>query len=157
MILESIAGTVLGGLFRLAPEVLNHRDKKDERKAEIERLKLEAQIAQQQGELKMRADFQAGQIGVDLKNMDAMIEAVKGQSVKTGIGWVDAISTTVRPFVTYWLITLYSLAKFAQFSIAAKSGDWQQAVLLCWTENDASMLASVISFWFLDRSLSKRK
>ena len=39
--------------------------------------------------------------------MEAFKEAVAGQGRPSGVKWADALSTSVRPIITYWLIALY--------------------------------------------------
>ena len=168
MILEGIIGTTLGGLFRLAPEALKHFDRKNERGHELEMLKAQMSADAQKAEQNLRAI----DASISVKEVEALVEASKSQApvvpVHTGVPYVDAFvnvvyavgniaNMMVRPTVTYWLVSLYSLAKYALFvSLTESQGqDWATAALAIWGADDMALLCSVMSYWFLDRSLRK--
>ena len=68
----------------------------------------------------------------------------------------DALSSTVRPVITYWFMALYCAAKTAAFAAALSAGaDWGTAVLHAWTEADQALWAGVLNFWFLGRVFDK--
>lgn len=156
--LETLFGTLLGGVFRMAPEVLRWLDRKDERKHELamldkqidaDRLKLEAG--------QKLADTQAEE-RITLADLQAMIEATKAQAVQTGVKWVDALSSLMRPTITFWwVIVLYTGALVAQFLVLVQQGDsGVQAILHLWGPDERAIVASIVAFWFVDRSLRKR-
>lgn len=156
--IETLFGTLLGGVFRMAPEVLKWLDRKDERKHELamldkqidaDRLKLEAG--------QKLADTQAEE-RITLADLQAMIEATKAQAVQTGVKWVDALSSLMRPTITFWwVIVLYTGALVAQFLVLVQQGDsGVQAILHLWGLDERAIVASIVAFWFVDRSLRKR-
>lgn len=156
--IETLFGTLLGGVFRMAPEVLKWLDRKDERKHELamldkqidaDRLKLEAG--------QKLADTQAEE-RITLADLQAMIEATKAQAVQTGVKWVDALSGLMRPTITFWwVIVLYTGALVAQFLVLVQQGDsGVQAILRLWGPDERAIVASIVAFWFVDRSLRKR-
>jgi squalene cyclase len=156
--IETLFGTLLGGVFRMAPEVLKWLDRKDERKHELamldkqidaDRLKLEAG--------QKLADTQAEE-RITLADLQAMIEATKAQAVQTGVRWVDALSSLMRPTITFWwVIVLYTGALVAQFLVLVQQGDsGVQAILHLWGPDERAIVASIVAFWFVDRSLRKR-
>lgn len=168
MIIEGILGTALGGVFRLAPELLKHFDRKNERSHELELLK--AQIAADAA--KAEQNLRAIDASISVAEMQGLVEASKAQQpvipALIGNKWVDALiqlpyavanvaSMLVRPMVTYWLFALYSLAKYALFVSLTQhqSMDWAAAALAIWGADDMALLCSVCSYWFLDRSLRK--
>jgi hypothetical protein len=76
----------------------------------------------------------------------------------TGVRWVDALAGTVRPLITYAFFVLYGLIKFAQYQVVMVTlhlTDWTQALLNVWNLEDQALFATVISFWFGQRLLSK--
>lgn len=82
----------------------------------------------------------------------------------TGIHWVDALSGSVRPMITYAFFTLYVLVKCAQFSILlSPTLPWQnnlsvaQALVSLWTEEDIAIFSAIMAFWFGSRALMKAK
>lgn len=155
--LETLIGTLLGGVFRMLPEVLKWMDRKDERKHELSMF--DKQLAAD----KMRADAQqqALQTQADTimggAELAAMIAATNAQSVKSGVRWVDALSSLMRPLITFWwVIVLYSVALVARFWVLVQAGTSNlDAIVLLWGADEKAIVASIISFWFVDRSLRK--
>lgn len=94
-------------------------------------------------------------------------EAILNDRVRdsiTGIHWVDALSGSVRPMITYAFFTLYVLVKCAQFSILLSPAlPWQnnlsvaQALVSLWTEEDIAIFSAIMAFWFGSRALMKAK
>jgi hypothetical protein len=70
---------------------------------------------------------------------------------------VDAISSTVRPFLTYYFcVLLYGSAKAIQVYVALSTHvPLPQIVPILVTEFDQNVIASILSFWFVDRALRR--
>lgn len=156
--IETLFGTLLGGVFRMAPEVLKWLDRKDERKHELNMLdkQIEADRLKLDASQKL-AETQADE-RITLADLQAMVEATKAQAVQTGIRWVDAISSLMRPTITFWwVIVMYSVALAAQFVVLLDQGaTGVGAILKLWGPDERAIVASIVSFWFVDRSLRKR-
>jgi len=155
--LETLLGSLLGGAFRLVPEVLKVIERKDERKHELAMLdknieadKLHAQSAQLLAETEASRSIAAGEL-------QAMIEGVKAQAAPTGISWVDACNSIMRPLITfYWCIVLYTAVLACKYVVLVQGGASNtQAVLGLFGEAELGIVSSIIAFWFVDRSLRK--
>ena len=150
--IETLLGGLLGGAFRLAPEILKWLDRNGERSHELsmqdKALEFEKlRGAQRMGEIGASADA-AWNTGA----IEALRDAVRTQGEKTGVAWADALSSSVRPMITYWFMALYCVAKTAAFVAAVTAGaDWGAAILHAWTEADQALWAGVLNFWFLGR------
>jgi len=150
--IETLLGGLLGGAFRLAPEILKWMDRNGERSHELsmqdKALEFEKlRGAQRMGEIGASADA-AWNTGA----IEALRDAVRTQGEKTGVAWADALSSSVRPVITYWFMALYCAAKTAAFVAAVTAGaGWSTAVLHAWTEADQALWAGVLNFWFLGR------
>ena len=150
--IETLIGGALGGLLRLAPEALKLLDRHNERKHELalgeQQFKL-AQAAQQSQAYVADVSLMQSQF---VAALDAMKEGIKAQGQQTGIKWIDAVSATVRPAVTYWIFGLYSIAKAAQIKMAmGASIGLAEAVKASWSASDDAMLSAVLTFWFIGR------
>lgn len=159
MIAESLVSLLGGGILRLVPEAMGFFDKKNERKHELSMMdkqmamkKLEAASAVQLAEVQHEA-------AVDTGMVQAMVEALQGQSKQTGIKWVDAVNSIVRPSITFALFGLYALVRVVAIVAAIKSDptQWMAILKLSWTVDDMDLLSAVIGFWFANRSLMKGK
>ncbi len=150
--IETLLGGLLGGAFRLAPEILKWLDRKGERGHELamqdKALEFEKlRGAQRMGEIGAAADgaWNTGAI-------EALKEAVAAQGQRSGIGWADALSASVRPVITYWFMALYCAAKTASFAAGVGAGaGWGDAILHAWADADRALWAGVLNFWFLGR------
>ena len=90
--------------------------------------------------------------------IEALRDAVRTQGEKTSVRWADALSSSVRPVITYWFMALYCAAKVAAFVGAVNGGaGWGASVLLAWTEADQALWAGVLNFWFLGRVFDKAR
>ena len=150
--IETLLGGLLGGAFRLAPEILKWLDRNGERSHELsmqdKALEFEKiRGAQRMGEIGASADA-AWNTG----SIEALKEAVAAQGRPSGVKWADALSISVRPVITYWFMALYCAAKTAVFVAAITDGTgWGTAILHAWTEADQALWAGVLNFWFLGR------
>lgn len=148
---------ILGGIFRLLPSGIDLLHKKQENAQELALLDKQIALADKQGANKLAEINAQSTASASSDEARAMLEALKGQSAPTGIAWVDAVNSTVRPFLTYYhCVLIYSLYKAALFVIALKGGiTWDKAVVELYTEFDRSLVGSMMSFWFVDRALRK--
>ena len=153
---ETLFGGLLGGLFRLAPEVLKWLDKKDERSHELSMLDKEMAFAQIKAEQAMHTvDAQ-----VDMSQFDAIGKALEGQEkMATAAGkFVAGISALVRPLVTYWVVALWTGVKIASMTLAYQTGgDWKEMLITNWGPDDMAILSMILVFWFVGRGIEKTK
>lgn len=145
-----------GGLMRLLPEVFALFKQRGDNQHEL--ALLDKQIALEQTRSAMRQDEirTQGEADMNLAEMNALTEALKGQMQLTNIRWVDGLNFLVRPACTYYLLTLYGLAKAAMYQVAIAHGvsGWE-AILKIYDEEDRAILSGVLAFWFVGRSIEK--
>ena len=150
--IETLLGGLLGGAFRLAPEVLKWLDRSGERKHELAMQDKALEFEKLRGAQRM-AEIGATVDGAwNVGALEALKESVLAQGRLTGVKWVDALSSSVRPVLTYLFFALYSAAKAAAFVGALSAGaDWIGAVGQAWSDADQALWAGVLNFWFLGR------
>lgn len=144
----------LGGLLRLAPEIMKGFDRKHERAHELAMMQVEIQIVEKRLEHEMRKVDAA----MTMAEMDAISQAVKeqGQTARAAGKFVAAISALVRPMVTYWFVLMFSAVKIVSMSMAINAGGyWQEVLVNSWTADDMAMLMMILSFWFVGRTLDR--
>ena len=154
--IETLLGSLFGGVFRIVPEVMKLWDAKNEREHELKMLGKEMEFAQIKGEISMR-EQETALIG---KELDAMTEALKeqGETARASGWFISAISAAVRPLVTYWFVALYSVVKLASILMAIDAGaEWKEVLVSSWTEDDMAMLMMVLTFWFVGRVWDRTK
>jgi len=154
-----IFGSVLGGVFRLVPEVFKFFDRIDERKHELAMFDRQCDLEKVRGEIKLQEIGAARDAAVDVGVMDAFKLAIEQQTemAKAAGGKVAALSASVRPVMTYYILALYGIVKTSTMLLAVFSGVPILEVLAkCWTADDMALLCGVVNYWILDRTLMKR-
>lgn len=152
-----IFGIVFGGLLRLAPEVLKWLTRKTDNKHELDLIQANLDADLTRGDLAMRREEAANDHALSLAEISALLEANRSQDAPTGNKWIDGLSKSVRPVLTYYHCVLYySAFKGAVFYSGILGGlMWHEVVLSMYTATDAAVMSSMIGYWFLDRSLRK--
>lgn len=153
---ETLFGGLLGGIFRIAPEIMKMLDRKNEREHELRMVGAEMEFAKIRGEIAMRQVDAA----MTISELDAMQEALKeqGQTARAAGKFVAAISALVRPMVTYWFVVMYSAVKIISITLAIQQGgNWQQVILESWNEEDMGMLMMILTFWFVGRVYERNR
>ena len=154
-----ILGSLLGGIFRLAPEVLKYFDKKNERQHELAMFDKQCDLEKVRGQIRLEEIGAQRDMAVDVGVMDAFKAAIDQQTemAKAAGGWVASLSASVRPVMTYYLLLLYGAAKTASMLLAYHSGQPMLEVFKsAWSVDDMALLSGVVNYWILDRTLAKR-
>ena len=149
-----ILGSLLGGLFRLAPEILKFFDRKDERLHELKMFTLQTDLEKIRGEFRIEERY----VEHGSAQLEAISEAFKqqGEADKKAWKWVASLSALVRPGVTYVLFGMYVAYKIIMITYALDSGaPWKDALVSLWTAEDFGMLNMILTFWFVGRTIEK--
>lgn len=150
-----LLGSVFGGLFRLAPEVLKWLDRKNERDHELNMFKLQTDLEKQRGEYRIEERY----VDHSIASLDAISEAFKqqGEADAKAWKWVASMSALVRPGVTYILFGMYCVFKVAVILYAFDNqADWKEVFTTTWTGEDFAMLNMILTFWFVGRAIERR-
>ena len=154
-----IFGSLLGGIFRLAPEVLKFFDKKNERQHEMAMFSRQCELEQLRGQQKLAEIGAERDKAIDTGVMDAFNAAINQQAemAKAAGGWAASLSASVRPVVTYWVILLWSFVHLWFAWNAWLSGAEPREVFnTMMTADFMALVSGTINYWFLDRTLKQR-
>ncbi len=154
-----ILGGAIGGIFRLAPEVLKFFDKKNERQHELAMFDKQCDLEKVRGQQKLAEIGAQRDAAIDVGVMDAFHAAINQQAemVKAAGGWAAKLSASVRPVVTYWVLFIWS---FVHVWFAWNS--WlngmppAEVFKTMMTPDFSALLSGTINYWFLDRTLKQR-
>ena len=162
MILETVLGGAVGGIARLAPEVLKFFDRKNERKHELALLdkNTAAEAARAAAGLKeIEAKGDAAQVTAAIA---ALQESLKGQFQPIGNKFIDGLNFSVRPVLTYLIAGPYAVGKLAVFVALLWTGHAldasavQAALAATYTAADMAIVSGIINFFFLGRVFDRR-
>ncbi len=146
----TLFGSLIGFLGSLVPDFLRlFKDSKDK----LHEIKL----------LQHQIEWVRITKKLELEEIQTVNDSLESQALyrharKTGVKWVDALSGTVRPCITYAFFFLYAVVKVAQIIAVKNIGynlGWAQAITNIWQPEDQALFAAVMSFWFGQRALSK--
>ncbi len=142
----TLLATLLGFISSTFPDLLKLWKDGVDRKHELEILKLQLE-QQRQGHVNRLEEIQ---VAVDSVEARALYK-----TYNVGIKWVDALNGTVRPVLAYSFFLLYTAVKYAQISMLLDYSPVAEALSLIWHEEDQTIFAGIISFYFGQRAFSK--
>lgn len=154
-----IFGSLLGGLFRLAPEVLKFFDKKNERQHEMAMFSRQCELEQLRGQQKLAEIGAERDRAIDTGVMDAFNAAInqQAQMAKAAGGWAASLSASVRPVVTYWVILLWSFVHlWFAWNAWLAGAEPREVFNTMMTADFMALVSGTINYWFLDRTLKAR-
>lgn len=154
-----VVGGLIGGLFRLAPEVLRFFDKNSERAHELAMFDRQCQLEQARGAQRLSEIGAVHGAIVDTGVLDAFSSAIGQQSemVKAAGGWAAKLSASVRPVITYWILFLWSFVHLWFAWNAWRTGmPPLDAFKTMMSADFAALVSGTINYWFLDRTLKQR-
>lgn len=146
-----------GGLMRLLPELIGFMNKKTDNAHELAMLDRQFQLEATRSAARVHEIEVQGDISQAIAAMAAQGEALRGQMQVVGIAWVDALNFLVRPLTTYYFLAFYGIVKLAMIVVAMRAADPWVSIIQCWSGEDASILAGILSFWFVGRVFDKSK
>jgi len=146
----SLLGGGLGALMRLAPEIFKLFTLKKDQDHEFRMTELQLKIDSARATQEIDKIHANQTLETIRGEMAAYMEALKGQSQMTGIKWIDGMNQSVRPFLTYWWMVLFTIYKV---NVIYNSANFSEFIKNLWTTDDAGILSMIIGFWFVDRAL----
>ena len=159
ILIGGILGSVFGGLFRMAPEVLKFFDKKNERQHELLMFTRQCELETLRGQQKLAEIGAQREAAIDVGVMDAFQSAIEQQAtmVKAAGGWAASLSASVRPVVTYWVLFVWSFIHvWFAWNAWITGAPPVEVFKIMMSPDFSALLAGTINFWFLDRTLAKR-
>lgn len=149
---SGLLGGLLGGVFRLAPELLKFFDRKNERQHEYKMFELQTDLEKVKGDYRMEeryVDFSVAQMNAIGTAMEAEGKILEGAST-----WVRNAVAAVRPIITYVMFGMYVVVKATFIAAGLISGDpWLTTLSANWTPDDLAMLSMILTFHFVGRSI----
>jgi len=146
----TLLGSLLGFISSLLPDVLKLWRDRGDKAHELAILDRQMQMQQMMHSQRLEEIHAHGQV--------VESTALYKHARFTGVKWVDALSGTVRPIITYAFFVLYIEVKMAQIYLLLNGNydmRWAEILIGIWHAEDQALFAAVMSFWFGQRTLEK--
>jgi hypothetical protein len=165
----AIFGALGGGALRLLPLLIDAWQKRKSTSNEVELAKIALEqkraeldgavaLAQAKGstaDSETQAAIESTRAQTALVAQQTAFIAQQAQAKSSGVGWVDALNVLVRPAITMWLLLLYTTYKVDMLAIAfIQHTPFADIAGLIWTDDDITIFAGTVTFWFVDQTLS---
>ena len=148
----TLMGSALGFLGSAVPRIFDMVDEWQDRKHEVEMVKLNMEAAKVQHSLRLE-EINAK---ADIAQSKAIYKHDSSIQTKPG-GFINALRGSVRPVVTYiFLAWFVSVKAFALYALVCLEGLMiAQAMPIIYDEGSAALFSCIIAFWFGSRVLNK--
>ena len=142
----TLLASLAGFISSLIPEIVKYFNDKNDKNHELRILEYQVKLKEQK--------FENNLDEVEVSASNAQIQALY-KTYKTGVYWVDALNGSVRPVLAYSFFFIYTYIKFLQYNLIIISIDINDVFHILWSLEDQAIFASIISFYFGQRALSK--
>jgi len=149
----TLIGGLLGGIFRLLPEILKYLDARNERKHELAMQDKAIEFQRLKGDQRMEEISAQGQQDWNVGALETLRTALQGQDTPSGVKWIDGLSKLMRPLITIqWVVFLYPAVIVCGFIVLVQSGvSVLQALPAVFGPEEKALVAGILNFWFLGR------
>jgi hypothetical protein len=156
-LLSLLSGGTGGILAGLATGVLKIFTAKQEAEHEFRMTELQLKIDQARADQQIDLVHAQGEMENAGKELDAYMTALQGQAQLSGVSWIDGLNKSVRPFITYWWMILFTIYKICTI-IVTWPASWDKSEILAfaagiWTVQDWAIFGTILGFWFVNRTL----
>lgn len=156
----TLISTIFGFFSPFLTELLKHFQDKRDKVHELNLMKQQAESAEKLAIYETQQQRMASDEKIITSINDYAAKATK----PTGNSFVDTLTGSVRPVITYGFFLFYIAVKIAQFFLIVSGGDmpWLQinyaeAVVKLWSEEDSLLFSYLIGFWFGERNIRRAK
>ena len=144
----TLLASLLGFLVSIFPEVMKFVHKTKDLSHELAVLDRQMDSMREGHFMRTQEITIQGQI----QEQVALLESVRPSKIR----WIEGLSSSVRPVLTYAFFCLYAMVKLAQIlALKDMGGSWGSSLLAVWNVEDETLFAAVMSFWFGHRAMTK--
>jgi len=156
---ETIFGGLMGGIFRIIPEVLKWLDRRDERKHERAMQDKVYAFQKLRGHQRIEEMQTQGQMDWDKGSLEALRKAIAGQDKPSGIKWIDGWNKLIRPaMATQWVLLLWPAVIIASFYFSVQSGTPSlTAFAQVFGPEEKAFAGAIANFFILNRVFDRVK
>ncbi|RYE05746.1 MAG: hypothetical protein EOP33_00545 [Rickettsiaceae bacterium] len=142
----TLLASIAGFISSLIPEILKFSKDKNDKDHEIKILDRQIEFNKRSRKTTLEDIAVSG----DIIEQQALYS-----TYKSGIYWVDALNGSVRPVLAYSFFLAYLTIKLIQFKAITAYSSLIEYINVIWSIDDQAIFASIISFYFGQRTFSK--
>jgi len=147
----TLLGSLLGFGTSFLPKVMDFFQDRQDKAHELNMM--DKQLEAQKVLHSQKIDL--AHVEADIREIEALHKE-QAQTVSKGPQWLAALSGSVRPIITYAFFGLFCFVEWSIITGLLQAGaTLNDAVQMAWTEEVQGLFASVICFWFGNRSREK--
>ncbi len=96
---------------------------------------------------------------IEVTGQQAETVALIENQKPVGVAWVDALSSSVRPVITYCFFLLFAVTKIVALNYLLDSQGLiaHDAFKLIWDEESQALFSAIVAFWFGHRALNNKR
>ena len=146
----ALIGSLAGFFSSFVPEIFHFLKDKKDKEHELKLINLQIEVLK----TGHNSRLEEIQIKADAEESKYLYQYAASQNTNCQIGnkfkWVDALSASVRPMITYSFFLLYIYLKVSSFMDI-------NSIAIIWTNEDQGIFCAVIGFWFGHRAFGKHR
>ncbi len=142
----TLLASIAGFIGSLIPEILKMIKDRFDKKHELDIIDLE---------IKKQQYVKTSNDKNTLHKYDIQCQKQLYATYSSGINWVDALNSSVRPVLAYSFFFMYSAVKYAQYFSIKQQPILIEYLNILWTVDDQAIFAGIISFYFGQRTFNK--
>ena len=142
----TLLASIAGFISSLIPEILKFFKDQNDKKHELSILDRQIEHNKQN----QSRSLEEIHISRDLTEQASLYS-----TYKSGINWVDALNSSVRPVLAYCFFLMYFFVKYIQYKAIKASAILVEYLDIIWNIDDQAIFAGIISFYFGQRTFSK--
>ena len=140
----ALLGSLAGFFSSFIPEVFHFLKDKKDKEHELKLINLQIEVLK----TGHNSRLEEIQIQADVQDSKYLYQYAAHQTSK--VKWIDGLSASVRPMITYIFFLLYVYLKIISFLHTGQ-------MALIWTDEDQGIFCAVIGFWFGHRAFGKHR
>lgn len=151
----SLLGALVGLLGAGLPRLIGYFETKQNHAAELAMLNAQGDLQLKLAETGHMAKMAEMNVTADVTTDLAAFAASMRPS---GVAWVDGLNALVRPILTLAFFGLYASVKVATYVVLMHDGGSTADIIVSlWGNEDWSIWAAVVCFWFGSRAFGKER
>ncbi len=139
----TVLASIIGFISSIIPEIIKYFKDINDKKHELKIISLKSELKKHTSQAEME-ELHLSKDLLEQKNLY--------NSFSSGIAWVEALNSSVRPLLAYGFFIIYVAVKVLQYQSIKSYMPIFESLNMFWDIEDQAIFASIISFYFGQRT-----